>query len=529
MGFFSSRPGVHFNEKTSLSISPVLGDIFIPRKDLLAKAMDFIEEGSGHLDDEIRFSLRCYLNFLKIPQAWPTDNQSYAIVDFKYSSMGPSNLSSRIQHNFDTLIYHYERPSFRKNKNSDWISKIARSHCVLSKSPTLVIFALLLDIPVIEERNGQFFQRKPLTEVEQEHLLYGLLTEGIWRLPPSLPLEMLPDILRDLAPGQKLASLLSDKIACFGFSKWKRKNLRKALRPSKLRFFEELEKGVEWGFQRHANLLCWSSKMTRSAKETDISGNFRILHMEDGFIRSKGLGAHLTPAQSLVIDRQGIYYDPNQPSDLETFLNAHNFTHDERERAQKLRSTILEKQLNKYNLQNSTIDLPPSDRESILVPGQVEDDASIFKGTGPVKTNLELLKQVRTDFPEARIIYKPHPDVELAQRQGELSRDRALSYADLIIREGTIDQIAPLIDQVATMTSLLGFEALLRDVAVTTYGAPFYAGWGLTSDKYDIKFQRRTRKLKLEELIFGALIEYPFYFDSNFCPVSPETYLENSF
>ena len=33
-----------------------------------------------------------------------------------------------------------------------------------------------------------------------------------------------------------------------------------------------------------------------------------------------------------------------------------------------------------------------------------------------------------------------------------------------------------------TMTSLAGFEALLRGKPVTTHGQPFYAGWGLTED-----------------------------------------------
>jgi len=42
-----------------------------------------------------------------------------------------------------------------------------------------------------------------------------------------------------------------------------------------------------------------------------------VLSIEDGFIRSSGLGAAFTPSLSYTIDEAGIYYDPARPSDLE--------------------------------------------------------------------------------------------------------------------------------------------------------------------------------------------------------------------
>lgn len=71
------------------------------------------------------------------------------------------------------------------------------------------------------------------------------------------------------------------------------------------------------------------------------------------------------------------------------------------------------------------------------------------------------------------------------------------------------------------MTSLLGFEALLRGTPVTTYGAPFYAGWGLTTDLGNIPERRRARP-SLEGLVHATLIDYPRYFDpltGKICPV----------
>jgi capsular polysaccharide export protein len=63
---------------------------------------------------------------------------------------------------------------------------------------------------------------------------------------------------------------------------------------------------------------------------------------------------------------------------------------------------------------------------------------------------------------------------------------------------------------VATITSLTGFEALLRGKAVTVFGRPFYAGWGLTDD---VDPPLRDRRLTLDELTAASLLFYPSYLD----------------
>jgi len=67
------------------------------------------------------------------------------------------------------------------------------------------------------------------------------------------------------------------------------------------------------------------------------------------------------------------------------------------------------------------------------------------------------------------------------------------------------------VDELHTLTSLSGFEALMRGLPVYTYGGPFYAGWGLTKDR--VEFPRRTRRLSLDELVAGTLILYAAYHD----------------
>lgn len=59
------------------------------------------------------------------------------------------------------------------------------------------------------------------------------------------------------------------------------------------------------------------------------------------------------------------------------------------------------------------------------------------------------------------------------------------------------------------MTSLAGFEALLFGKRVHCYGGPFYAGWGLTVDHFELP--HRQRRLSLDELVYVALCEYPRY------------------
>ncbi len=249
---------------------------------------------------------------------------------------------------------------------------------------------------------------------------------------------------------------------------------------------------------------------TRRVMRWASKGGDGAVLVEDGFLRSRGLGADLIAPLSLVLDDLGIYYDATRPSRLEEILNAsEGLTDWERTRAEGLLARITEAGLSKYNLSGAPLpDLPEGRR--ILVPGQVEDDASIRLGATEVRTNADLLKAVRDANPAAKIIYKPHPDVEADLRPGKV--DGAEDIADLVLRGA--DPIAAIdaVDEVWTMTSLLGFEALLRGKPVTCLGMPFYAGWGLTDDR-TMPIPRRAARLDLPSLVHGALIAYPRYFD----------------
>lgn len=242
-----------------------------------------------------------------------------------------------------------------------------------------------------------------------------------------------------------------------------------------------------------------------------------ILHIEDGFIRSVGLGSDLIRPHSLVLDESGIYFDPTRPSDLEHLLNGCVFTSDDLQRAQKVREFIVEHNITKYNIdvcQSPKWLAQVQGKQVILVPGQVEDDASIIYGCVDVKTNLALLKAARAAHPEGFLVYKVHPDVLAKNRKGKVNWAELKQYADVIETETSVVSCINACDVVHTMTSLTGFDALLRGKKVVVYGRPFYAGWGLTQDR-GVRFEadRRRRLLSLDELVVGALLHYPIYYD----------------
>ena len=250
---------------------------------------------------------------------------------------------------------------------------------------------------------------------------------------------------------------------------------------------------------RNRNLMRWAS----------ADGSDGTL-VEDGFLRSRGLGADLVAPLSLVLDDIGIYYDATRPSKLENLINqSAALTQAERQRAEALIARINGAGLSKYNLKTDRAPSLPKGRR-ILVPGQVEDDASITFGTTEFGDNLSLLKAVRAATPAAVVIYKPHPDVETGLRPGALPD--ATGIADAVLNDTDPAAAIAAVDEVWTMTSLLGFEALLRGKPVTCFGMPFYAGWGLTDDRA-MPIPRRAARVDLVALVHAALIDYPRYFD----------------
>ena len=309
---------------------------------------------------------------------------------------------------------------------------------------------------------------------------------------------------------------LPRRVIAVGLRRWKAAHLKPilAMAPNGVCFVPDRQAAARIAHDDRSGdgLIHWGRDAPPGLSELANARALPVFHLEDGFYRSVGLGSDLIRPRSLVLDGQGLYFAPRGPSDLETLLNTARFSDIERQRAQAVRDRIVEQGLTKYNLEPpATITWPHAGRTVILVPGQVEDDASIRYGCDQVRTNLDLLNAVRTAQPEAFIVYRPHPDVLSGNRRGRLALNAARQYADWVQTRGSLVACLSAADAVHTMTSLTGFEALLRNKPVTLYGRPFYAGWGLTQDQLSIP--RRQRSLSLDELIAGVLLRYPLYWD----------------
>ena len=323
------------------------------------------------------------------------------------------------------------------------------------------------------------------------------------------------DVIDYLAAARRLNEKLRGNVYCVGMSMWKRAVMKPFFKvPScRLHFVPSLKKLQKTALPPDARLLVWSrghDALIDFAHRRALP----LLRMEDGFIRSVGLGSNLVPPLSLVIDDMGIYFNAETPSRLEHILQHQAFSTQDIQAAEALQQALTAAAITKYNVGGNVLPRPRTDKKVLLVPGQVEDDASIRHGSPKIRKNLELLQTVRQLNPDAYIIYKPHPDVLSGNRSGHISAADCARHADMVASEYDIIACLAHADEVHTITSLTGFEALLRGKIVHCYGLPFYAGWGLTRDWLPIS--RRNRKLTLQELIAGTLIYYPGY-------VHPET------
>lgn len=312
-------------------------------------------------------------------------------------------------------------------------------------------------------------------------------------------------------------------VAC-GMAWWKRKRIAQFLaggRTRPLLFLDDAQAAV--AAAGNGAIAVWPSRMPEGLEA--LAGD-RLVRIEDGFIRSIGLGADLHPPLSIVVDRSGIYYDPRRPSDLETLLETTDFTPELLGRAEALIDTIVLRGISKYTSEAPTPVRARPAKRTILVPGQVEDDLSVRRGGGEVTGNLDLLRRAREAEPDAHILFKPHPDVDAGHRLGHIPDAEARRYADEIVRGESMPSLLARIDGVHVLTSLTGFEALLRGLDVTVHGQPFFSGWGLTRDLAP-PIARRTRDLSLAALVAGTLILYPRYLDPvSERPCPPETLLQ---
>jgi capsular polysaccharide export protein len=262
-----------------------------------------------------------------------------------------------------------------------------------------------------------------------------------------------------------------------------------------------------------SSVAIWRARLSASQQRALAEAQPAIIEIEDGFIRSNGLGADCVPPLSIIVDAAGPHFAPGEASELERLLQEGEFSADLVTRARALREVIVAGGLSKYETGGAeTLPRPGGKRRHVLVPGQVEDDRAVTSG-GALPSNLELLRRARAEAgPDAYLIYKPHPDVLAGHRRGLIPQEEMTALADRVETQAPIAALIAMVDELHVNSSLAGFEALMRGKQVTVHGVPFYAGWGLTVDRGPVP-ARRTSRRTLDEVVAAALLLYPRYLD----------------
>ncbi|SFU02893.1 capsular polysaccharide export protein [Pseudovibrio denitrificans] len=308
-------------------------------------------------------------------------------------------------------------------------------------------------------------------------------------------------------------------IIAIGFSAWKKKFVRSYFKDSPVIFANHyilIRVVAKLLLNYKLKIVVWSFKDQDNNIDLSAFDNLSIWRMEDGFIRSVGLGVDHVMPWSLCIDSKGAHFDGSTPSDLEDLINKFDCTKlssEQKQDASRLLSKLQDFGICKYNIiaQPHYYSNREVDGTGILVLGQVENDQSILRNPSVISTNAELLERAIADHPDTEIYFKQHPDcLSNRGRPGYVDVNAYSGVKEVPISVSIANAICNA-NEVYTISSLGGFEALLKGKRVTTFGAPFYAGWGLTNDQ--MNFSRRMKTLTIEELLYIAYVEYATYFN----------------
>ncbi|EFN0427984.1 capsular polysaccharide biosynthesis protein [Campylobacter coli] len=424
----------------------------------------------------------------------------------KQSDFNAQNLSNKcviIKENYNPIeLLSYFKKVYTKTSGMGFEALMLGSECVCYGVPFYAGWGLTQDKQACKRR----LKKRSLEEIF--YAAYILYSE--YFNPYLNQKGDIFDTIYTLAKYKKIEQANSNKLYFLGFTLWKRWFMKPFFKAknNKIIFLNSLDELYKANLISEDKIFIWGKKYDKTLLAKDF--NNEIFLVEDGFLRSVFLGSDLTRPFSLIVDNKGLYVDPSKPSDLEDILQNYKFDDGLKQRAKKLITTITQNKFSKYNgLKHEDLKINAKiGQKIILIPAQVEDDASMILGGFGLST-LDLLKEVRSKNQDAYIIFKPHPDVLSGNRVGLKDETLILEFCDEIVKDCSIDSAIKIADEIHTITSTSGFDALLRAKKVFTYGMPFYAGWGLTKDKH--KCERRTRKLSLEELVAGALIAYPRY------------------
>lgn len=271
----------------------------------------------------------------------------------------------------------------------------------------------------------------------------------------------------------------------------------------------------------------------------------RVFIVEDSFLRSQTTVADKKAKMedklslSFTLDDLAPHFCGNYVSRLEQKINSTvKLSKSDLQRARECIKKITDNYLTKYNHQPIfVLEVLKTERHKVLIIDQSVGDYSIILGGNGRRRNFEqMLEDAVKENSDSLIFVKVHPDT-LARKRGNGSGYFTLentNYKNVVLFAENVNPIAVLknVDKVYVWSSGMGFEALMCGKEVVTYGTPFYAGWGQTTDRNEIfetsaMKKRRSQKRSLEELFYFSYIWYSHYVNpEQKCPCEIETAID---
>jgi len=407
-------------------------------------------------DASLKYGLGCQFTTQQIIEAAIAENPHSKV----YVKLHPDVLAGKKKSDIDTVyvgqhcyvisedvspmsLLKYFDKVYTKTSQMGFEALLLGKECVCFGAPFYAGWGLTDDRVAVERR------QRILTVTEVFAAAYILYTDYFnpFSQTPSNVLDTLETIQRHKHQGVKQ----SKHAYFFGFSLWKHHMIKPFLTEissSRVHFINPLfggssfKKARKLGLNGKSAIYIWGRRAFPEVEGYAQVHGLKVYRVEDGFVRSVSLGSDLTQPYSLVVDSKGIYFDPSSPSDLESIFQNYDFINQPGllKRARKVIAYLIEKKMSKYNVYRHQALNFPKDRQVVLVPGQVEDDASIRFGANGT-SNLSLLKLVRNNCPDDWIVFKPHPDVLVGNRIGQVLPEDALKYCDQIVTEVSIDSV----------------------------------------------------------------------------------------
>ncbi|MEM1409663.1 MAG: capsular polysaccharide biosynthesis protein, partial [Pseudomonadota bacterium] len=234
------------------------------------------------------------------------------------------------------------------------------------------------------------------------------------------------------------------------------------------------------------------------------------LALEDAFLATLGEQRHGYGQLGLIADPVGIYYDARQPSFSEQLIQD-SASVPETDDDRHLMAMLREHRLGKFNSLdpddlNHTDDV---DDYNAIVVDQIAGDLSIEGGLADSGTFTTMLTAAIDTHGTKGVAVKLHPFDGYGGRQGHLA-ELAQRYGLAVLpKRAPWMAFAERASRVYVVSSNAGLEALIAGASVTTFGVPFYGGYGLTDDHQTV--ERRTSKPSLGQLCRAVYQEYGRY------------------